>query len=68
MLEKNHVSGHNLDDEFVCESCYNRIRRNLSPTTEFGQKMVNEINEIEKGSMDENYLETYDEILFRKHE
>lgn len=68
VLEKNHVSGHNLDDEFVCESCYNRIRRNLSPTTEFGQKMVNEINEIEKGSMDEDYLKAYGEILFGEKE
>lgn len=64
VLEKNHVSGHNLDDEFVCESCYNRIRRNLPPTTEFRQRMVNEINEIEKRSMDEDYLKAYGEILF----
>lgn len=66
VLNKNYVGGHNLDNEFVCEDCYSRIKRNLPPVSEFGRKMVNEINEIEKGSMDEDYLDAYGEILFRE--
>lgn len=64
VLKKNYVSGHNLDNKFVCKSCYSRIRRNLPPITEFGQRTVNEINKIEKGSMDEDYLKAYGEMLF----
>ena len=67
VVNVNCAGGHNLDDEFVCESCYSRIRCNLPPVTKFRQKMVDEVNETEKESMDKDYLKAYVDLLFGEH-
>lgn len=64
VLDKNYVSGHNLDDEFVCETCYNRIKHNLPSVKKPEQKIIESINEMMKSTMNKDYLKVYGEILF----
>lgn len=58
------VRGHNLDESWVCEHCYDRITRNMSVINEQWQKIVRENNEKVAQTMDKNYFEVYKEMLF----
>lgn len=64
VLEKNHVRGHNLDEGWMCECCYDRIMRNMGIMNEQRQKIVRENNERVAQTMDKNYFEAYKEMLF----
>lgn len=58
------VRGHNLDEGWMCERCYDRIMRNMGVMNEQRQKIVRENNERVAQTMDKNYFEAYKEMLF----
>ena len=66
ILEKNQINGHNLDGNFVCETCYNRIKHNLPPVMGLEQKKIKGINEMMKLTMSEDYLKAYGKMLFEE--
>lgn len=58
------VRGHNLDESWVCEHCYDRITHNMGIINEQWQKIVRENNERVAQAMDKNYFKAYKEMLF----
>lgn len=64
VIEKNQIDGHSLDGDFVCETCYNRIKHNLPPMMESEQKTIEGINEMMKSTMSKDYLKAYGKMLF----
>lgn len=58
---------HRIDYVDICDHCFDNIYSHKNVDVEW-RKQVNEHNDIVRNEMDENYLETYGEILFGEHE
>ena len=58
---------HQIDYVDICNHCFENICNHKNVDVEW-TKQVNEHNDIVRNEMDENYLETYGEILFGEHE
>ena len=58
---------HRIDCVDICDHCYENIYSHKNVDVEW-RKQVNKHNDIVRNEMDENYLETYGEILFGEKE
>lgn len=58
---------HQIDYVDICNHCFENIYSHKNVDVKW-IKQVNEHNDIVRNEMDENYLETYGEILFGEHE
>lgn len=58
---------HQIDYVDICNHCFKNIYSHKNVDVEW-IKQVNEHNDIVRNEMDENYLETYGEILFGEKE
>lgn len=58
------VRGHNLDESWVCEHCYDRITRNMGMMDNKWQKIVRDNNKRVAQNMDKEYFENYKNLLF----
>ena len=58
---------HQIDYVDICDHCFENIYNHKNVDVEW-IKQVNEHNDIVRNEMDENYLETYGEILFGEKE
>lgn len=65
--DKKENFSHRIDYVDICNHCFENIYSHKNVDVEW-RKQVNEHNDIVRNEMDENYLETYGEILFGEHE
>ena len=65
--DKKENFSHRIDYVDICNHCFENIYSHKNIDVEW-RKQVNEHNDIVRNEMDENYLETYGEILFGKKE
>lgn len=65
--DKKENFSHRIDYVDICNHCFENIYSHKNVDVEW-IKQVNEHNDIVRNEMDENYLETYGEILFGEKE
>ena len=65
--DKKENFSHRIDYVDICDHCYENIYSHKKIDVDW-RKQVNEHNDIVRNEMDENYLETYGEILFGEKE
>lgn len=65
--DKKENFSHRIDYVYICNHCFENIYSHKNVDVEW-TKQVNEHNDIVRNEMDENYLETYGEILFGEKE
>lgn len=65
--DKKENFSHRIDYVDICDHCFENIYSHKNIDVEW-RKQVNEHNDIVRNEMDENYLETYGEILFGEKE
>lgn len=65
--DKKENFSHRIDYVDICNHCFENIYSHKNVDVEW-TKQVNEHNDIVRNEMDENYLETYGEILFGEKE
>lgn len=65
--DKKENFSHRIDYVDICNHCFDNIYSHKNVDVEW-IKQVNEHNDIVRNEMDENYLETYGEILFGEKE
>ena len=65
--DKKENFSHRIDYVDICNHCFENIYSHKNVDVEW-RKQVNEHNDIVRNEMDENYLETYGEILFGEKE
>lgn len=58
------VSGHNLDEHWICEHCYEKIMYNKDVMDGKWQRTVFENNRRAAQSMNEEYFKNYKDLLF----
>lgn len=66
-VDRKEKFNHAIDHVGICDHCFKDIYNYKTVSDEWWQQ-VRKHNAVVRSEMNENYLETYDEILFRKHE